>query len=62
MSRSTCITCGRSVRDFDEQPHGQTTKLPDHGCAKPLGDWPWNDGKHAWSDIAMDYIQITEAA
>jgi hypothetical protein len=60
MSYSTCINCGQSVRDFEEQPHGQPTKLPGHGCPDPRGDWPWNDGQHAWDEIRFDYVPLHE--
>lgn len=61
MSWSTCMTCGQTVRDFDEQPHGQPTKLPRHGtpeCMAPKGEYPWNDGEHAWDDYRFEYVPL----
>jgi len=58
MSYSTCMTCNRRVRDFDEQMDGNPTRLPDHGCADPHGSWPWNDGRHTWSEALGDWVPI----
>ena len=50
MSRDICLSCGKSVRDFDEQPVGAVTALPAHGCSDPRGSFPWNDGRHVVVD------------
>jgi hypothetical protein len=61
MGRDVCRTCGQSVRDFDEQPVGAVTALPAHGCASPVGDFPWNDGRHVVTDDEQRWTPLGPA-